>query len=41
MSQKREKGDKNRGKRMDPRLGREAVRKFSAIIDLKILSECL
>jgi hypothetical protein len=41
MSQKRRKGDKNRGKRMDPGLGREVGRRFSARIDMKILSEFL
>jgi hypothetical protein len=36
MSQKRGKGDKNREKRMDPRLGREAARRLSAIIDIRL-----
>jgi hypothetical protein len=41
MPQKLENGDKNREKMMDTRLGREAARRFSAIIDMRLLSECL
>ena len=41
MSQKREKGDKNREKRIDTGLGRQAVMRFLAMIDMKLLSEYL